>query len=63
VQYEWYYELRTVIYNFLASIRDMLLPILPFGPIAYGFIFYTIFWIIIVLLVRRRYKEESYYQP
>jgi hypothetical protein len=63
MQYEWYTEITNAIYNFLKSIQDMLYPTLPFGAIAYGIIFYTIFWIIILLFMRRRYKssrKESY---
>ena len=63
MQYEWYTELTSAIYNFLKSIEDMLYPTLPFGAIAYGVIFYTIFWIIIVLVVWRRSRKETDYIP
>jgi hypothetical protein len=56
VQHEWYSDLTTALYNFFKMFEDMLFPTLPFGAIAYGAIFYTMFWIIIVLVLVRRSK-------
>jgi hypothetical protein len=59
MQYEWYTDITSAIYNFLKSIEDILYPTLPFGAIAYGVIIYTIFWIIIVLFLLRHSKREK----
>ena len=56
MQYEWYTEITSAIYNFLRTIQDTLHPSLPFGAIAYGVIFYSIFWIVITLFLFRRSK-------
>jgi hypothetical protein len=59
VQYEWYSDLTSALYNFFKMFQDMLYPTLPFGAIAYGAIFYSLFWVIIVLILIRRSKGSG----
>ena len=56
MQHEWYTDLTSALYNFLKTFENMLYPTLPFGAIAYGAIFYTIFWVVIVLFLVHRSK-------
>jgi hypothetical protein len=59
VQYEWYTDLTSAIYNFFKMFQEALYPTLPFGAIAYAVMFYTIPFLFIIIILARRAKSGS----
>jgi hypothetical protein len=59
VQYEWYTDITSALYNFFKMFQDALYPTLPFGAIAYAIIFYTIPFLVIIIILARRAKGGS----
>ncbi|MGD2072044.1 MAG: hypothetical protein PVG65_00945 [Candidatus Thorarchaeota archaeon] len=59
VQYEWYTDITSAIYNFFRMFQEALYPTLPFGAIAYAVIFYTIPFLVIIIFLARRARGGS----
>jgi hypothetical protein len=59
VQYEWYTDITSALYNFFKMFQDALYPILPFGAIAYAIMFYTIPFLVIIIILAQRAKGGS----
>ena len=59
MQYEWYTEITSALFNFFKMFQDALYPTLPFGAIAYAVMFYTIPFLVIIIILARRAKSGS----